>query len=286
MPLWSSALLALLSLVVLLFAIAAHLQARRRNARALYQRRLEDALSDGTLTPDEVAELEGLKLAKDLSQAEVRMAARAIYRGALRQVLADDHLGEDEDLALHELQAQLGLTDEELARDHLQLSRLRLMAQVEAGTLPDIEPPIPLVPHEHCHWVVQASFAERIGSRGRPYDHLRGIRLPLAGSEPFHVDGARVALRPNESVLPIDIGILVVTSRRLVFQGAKRTVSIPHARVETLILYEDGFLVQEIGGGSRGFLLVDDADLTVAVLRQAARRRRAEIKPLRSGRSA
>ena len=285
MPLWSSALLALLSLVVLLFAIAAHLQARRRNARALYQRRLEDALADGTLTPDEVAELEGLKLAKDLSQAEVRMAALAIYRGALRQVLADDHLGEDEDLALQELQAQLGLTDEELARDHLQLSRLRLMAQVEAGTLPDIDPPIPLVPHEHCHWVVQASFAERIGTGGRPHD-LRGIRLPLAGSEPFHVDGERDALRPDESILPIDIGILVVTSRRLVFQGAKRTVSIPHARVEAVMLYEDGFLVQEIGGGSRGFLLVDDADLTVAVLRQAARRRRAEIKPLRSGRSA
>ncbi len=44
MPLWSSVLLALLSLVVLVFAIAAHLRARRRSARSLYQRRLEDAL--------------------------------------------------------------------------------------------------------------------------------------------------------------------------------------------------------------------------------------------------
>jgi hypothetical protein len=285
MPLWSSALLALLSLVVLLFAVAAHLQARRRSARLLYRRRLEAALSDGTLTPDEIDELEGLRMAKDLTQAEVRMVARAIYRGALRDVLADARLIPEEDNALRALQAQLGLTDEELDRDHLQLSRLRLLAQIEAGTVPEIEAPIALVPHERCHWVVQATFAERIGV-ARGTDSLHGVRLTVTGSEPFRVDGKRVELRPNEAILPVDLGILVVTSRRTVFQGAKRTVSIPHARLDTVVLFSDGLTVEEIGGNSRGYLLVDDADLTAAVLQQAARKRRAEIRPLRPERSA
>jgi hypothetical protein len=285
MPLWSSALLALLSLVVLLIAIAAHLQARRRGARLLYQRRLEAALSDGTLTPDEIAELEGLQLAKDLSQAEVRMVARAIYRGALRDVLADARLVPEEDHALRALQAQLGLTDDELGHDHLQLSRLRLMAQIEAGAVPEIEAPIALVPHERCHWVVQATFAERIGV-ARSADNLKGIRLSVTSGEPFRFDGKRAELRPNEAILPVDLGILVVTSRRTVFQGAKRTVSIPHARLETVVLFADGLSAEEIGGNSRGYLLVDDADLTAAVLQQAARKRRSEIRPLRPEKSA
>ncbi len=251
----------------------------------LYQRRLEAALADGTLTPDEVAELDGLKMAKELTQAEVRMAARAIYRGALRDVLADDRLGADEDQRLRELQAQLGLSDDELARDHTHLSRLRLLAQVEAGQLPEIDAPIPLVPHERCYWVVQASFAERIGG-SRDDGELAGVRLAIAGTSPFRVIGERAELRPDETILPIDLGILVVTSRRVVFQGAKRTVSIPHARLEALVLYQDGLLPEEIGGHSRGYLLVDDADLTAAILQQAARKRRSEIKPLRPEKSA
>jgi hypothetical protein len=284
MPLWSSALLALLSLFVLLFAIAAHLQSRRRAARLLYQRRLEVALSDGTLTPEEIAELEGLRLAKDLSQMEVRMVARSIYRRALRTVLNEERLTPEEDRALLELQAQLGLTDRELQDDHLQLSRLRLLAQVDAGQLPEIDAPIALVPHERCHWVVQATFAERIGPMRA--GEMRGIRLSASGTEPFRVDGARDELRPSESILPVDLGILVVTSRRTVFQGAKRTVSIPHARVDTIVLFRDGLIPEEVGGHTRGCLLVDDAELTAAVLQQAARKRRAEIRPVRPGKSA
>lgn len=251
----------------------------------LYQRRLEAALADGMLTPDEMAELEGLRMAKELTQEEVRMAARAIYRGALRSVLADSRLAPDEDRALRALQAQLELTDEDLERDHVQLSRLRLLAQIEGGALPEIEPPIALVPHERCHWVVQGAFAERIGHpHGGEEPH--GIRLPIMGNDAFHVDGPREELRPNESILPVDLGALVVTSRRIVFHGAKRTISIPHARLDTLVLFQDGLLGEEIGGHSRGYLLVDDADLTAAVILQAARRRRAEIRPLRPEKSA
>lgn len=283
MPLWVSTLLALFSLAVLLLAVAGYLRWRRRQDRALYQSRLEAALADGTLSPDEAAELEGLQIAKELSHAEVRMAARAIYRGALRDVLADDRLGPEEDRALRQLQAQLGLTDEELDRDHHQLSRLRLLAQVEGGTIPEMDAPIPLVPHERCHWVVQASFAERIGTAAR---ELPGIRLTVNADDPFTTEGPRHELRPDDSILPVDLGILVVSSRRVVFQGAKRTVSIPHARIEAIVLYEDGIQPMEIGGSSRGYLLLDDADLTAAVLLQAARRRRAEIKPLRPGKSA
>jgi hypothetical protein len=285
MPLWSSVALALLSLLVLATGIYALLQARRRKSRGLYQRQLESALADGSLSADEIAELERLRQAKDLSSAEVRTIARAIYRRALNDALHDDHLSPEEDQALRGLQTQLNLSEAELERDHLQLSRLRLLAQVANGHLPVVEPPIPLVPQETCHWVVQTSFAERLGL-ARKADALRGIRLSVSGDEPLTVKGERDSLRPSEAILPIDLGVLVITSRRTHFQGAKRTLTIPHARLEHILLYADGIRLDELGGNAKAHLLVDDAEVTAAIMLQAARRRRAEIRPVRPGRTA
>jgi hypothetical protein len=285
MPLWSSILLTLISILILLVGVIALLEARRRTARRLYQRQLESALADGSLTEEESAELERLRQAKDLTSVEVRTIARAVYRRALHDALRDDQLSPDEDRALQSLQMQLRLSDIELEHDHLQLSRLRMLAQVAKGHLPVVEPPIPLVPQESCHWVVQCAFAERLGL-SRAADALRGIRLNVTDDAPLSVEGERDALRPSEAILPIDLGVLVITSRRTHFQGAKRTLSIPHARLEHIVLHADGLRLDELGGNAKAYLLVDDSELTAAILLQAARRRRTEIRPLRPGRTA
>jgi hypothetical protein len=265
------------------FAIALFGARRRGSVRRLYERKLEAALEDGTLSPDELAELDSFRAEKELTDAEVRMIARTIYRRALRDALADDALSDEEDEALLRLQTQLGLSNADIGGDFVQLSRLRLLARVQTGDLPIVEPTISLVPQERCHWVVQCTFAERIGLPGTG---PRGVRMSVTGSEPFSAHGTREELRPNDAILPVDPGTVVVTSRRTVFRGAKRTVSIPHARLDQVVLFGDGLRLDELGGKARGYLLVDDAELTVAVLLQAARTRREEIRPVRPGRTA
>jgi hypothetical protein len=277
--------------LVLLVALAAvvlvvRYRQRRRRARASYQRRLEAALADGVLTPDEIAELDRLRTEKELTPVEVRMVARATYRTILREAMKDERLTDDEDRLLHELQAQLGLTDRDLeAPDRVQLSRLRTLARLEGGQLPVIESPVDLVPHEKAHWVVQSAFAEQLDLPTPGRRQLRGIDLSLDDDAPFHAEADRDALRPAEDILPSDLGILVVTSRRTIFQGAKRRVIIAHARLQTLTLFADGIRLEEPGREMRGYFLTDDAELTAAVLLHAARKRRREIRPLgmRSG---
>lgn len=276
-------LLIVLAAFVVAFVIALLAARRRGQARRLYERKLEGALEDGTLSAEELAELDSFRAEKDLTDAEVRIIARTIYRRALRDALADDALSPEEDDALLKLQAELGLSNAEMGGDFVQLSRLRLLARIQAGDLPVVESTIGLVPQERCHWVVQCTFAERLGLPGTG---PRAVRLDVTGSEPFSAHGARDALRSNEAILPVDPGTLVVTSRRTVFRGAKRTISIPHARLEHVVLYADGLRLDELGGTARGYLLLDDAELTGAVLLQAARTRREEIRPARPGRSA
>lgn len=282
----SSILALLLASAILLAAGVLLLKRRRHSARRLYQNKLESAMADGVLTADEMAELDRIRTEKDLTGAEVRMLARATYRRLLRDALRDARLSAEDDAALRHLQGQLGLSESDLGRDVTHLSRLRLFARVDAGDLPVVDSPLALVPNERCNWVVQCTLADELRLPRSPRSELHGTALVVANGSAFNAGHRRSALRPNDRILPTDLGILVVTSRRTVFQGAKRTLSIPHARLEHIVLHADGLRLDHVGGGDGVFLLVDDAELTAAILLQAARLRRAEIRPSRSGRSA
>lgn len=276
---------AALAVVLLLWLGLAYVERRRRRARQQYREMLERALADGRLSVEEVAELDQLRARKELTHTEVRMIARAVYRGALRDALRDDRLTPEEDASLTRLQQELGLSERELGDDQEQLSRLRMLAHVSAGNLPEVEAPVQLVPGEVCHWLVQCALAERLDlpvEKPEP----RGTALRVMTTDAFTVEGVRDPLRPAEEILPVDLGIVAVTSRRTLFQGAKRKISIPHARLDTLVLYADGVRLDELNGATRRYLLVEDPELMGAVLLHAARRRRAEIRPARHGRSA
>jgi hypothetical protein len=258
---------------------------KRRRARNEYQRLLRQALEDGVLTPDEVEELEAVRRKGALTPEEVRMAALAIYRSALRDAAEDARLTDEEAAALERLQEQLGLTEQDLGADFGRLSRLRMLARIAEGNMPDVHSPVQLVPEERCHWVVQCTLADRISMPQTTRREIAGLQFATLDHTPFAAAGPRDRLRPAEDVLPSDLGALVITSRRTIFQGAKRTISVPHARAETVKLFADGVRIEEIAQSAKRYFLVDDPELACAILLQAARRRRAEIRPARPART-
>jgi hypothetical protein len=275
-------ILTLVISVAALVALRSYATRRRRRARAEYQRLLQQALDDGVLSPDEIEELESVRRQGALTPEEVRTAALAIYRVALRDAAADARLTEEEAAALERLQEQLGLSEHDLGADFNRLSRLRLLARIAESNMPEVQSPVQLVPEERCHWVVQCTLADRISTPQATRRELAGLLFQVPGTEPFAAAGERDALRPADDVLPNDLGALIITSRRTIFQGARRTISVPHARTDTIKLYADGIRIEEIGQSARRYFLVDDPELACAILLQAARTRRAEIRPARA----
>jgi hypothetical protein len=276
----------LIASVIALIALRHVAGRRRRRARIEYQRLLQQALDDGVLAPDELAELEAVREEGALTPDEVRMAALAIYRGALRDAAQDARLTPEEDATLRRLQEQLGLTEDDLGADLMPLSRLRMLARVAEGNMPEVQAPVQLVPEERCHWVVQSTLADRISLPNAVRRDLNGAGFAVLGNETFQASGLREALRPADDILPTDLGVLIITSRRTIFQGAKRTISVPHARVDTLTLYTDGIRLEELSQSARRYFLVEDPELTCAILLMAARHRRNEIRPARPHRTA
>lgn len=255
---------------------------RRRAARAAYGQKLEAALADGILTAEEAAELDELRVQEALTPAEVHVAALTAYRRALQEAIADQQLTPDEDVMLARLQRQLNLREADIAADLGHLNRLRLLARAATGTLPQVESPLALARNETCHWVVRATVADRLdlpgGSRVGP-----GGVLEVRGDAPFSVGAGRGSLRPSEDVLPTDLGILIATDRRTIFRGARHTLTIPHARLERITVYEDGLCLDAVGSSPFRYLLLEDADLVAAILLHAARRHRSQSGPPRSG---
>lgn len=268
-----------LPLIALGAAALSVLRRRRLRSRHLYQQHLERALADGILTEAEAQELASVREERDLSAAEVRMVAVSLYRRALKDAVSDARITEEEDETLLRLRHQLGLSDADLAQDVGQLQRIRLFAGVERGDLPVIDSPAALAEGEVCHWVVQGTLADKLVVPGRRTG-LRAISFDVGSNAEFSASDERSALRPSAEMLPTDIGVVLVTNRRTMFRGARRTVSVPHMKLRTLELFQDGVALTETDPPHSSFLLVADPELTAAVLLCAARKRQTELKNL------
>jgi hypothetical protein len=272
-------LLGLASLAVSAAAAGVFVRYRRHRSRSLYHQSLERALADGILTDDEARELASVREAHELTEAEVRMVALSLYRRALRDAVADSRITEEEDEVLQRLRSQLGLSDRDLREDVAQVQRVRLLSEVERDHLPHVDSPVPLASGEQCHWVIQARLADRLSTPGRKSE-LRKLRFAVASQDVFSADGERSDLRTSDEILPTDMGVLLITDRRTLFRGARRTVNVPHLKLLSIDLFKDGVSIEESEPARRNFFMVDDPELTAAVLLRAARDRSTQLRGL------
>ena len=254
---------------------------KRIRGRRLYKHSLEQALADGILTEEETRQLASVRAEEELSEAEVRMVALSLYRRALRDAEADSRITEEESEQLERLRGQLGLSARDLRGDHAQLQRIQLLAEIEREHLPHIEAPVQLASGEPCFWVVQARLGERLAVPGRKSE-LQHLSFDVAAGTPFSAAGDRSELRTSDEMLPVDMGVAVITDRRTLFRGARRTVAVPHMKLKSIDLYTDGIAIEENDPPRRNFLIVDDPELTAAVLLTAARIRRRDVSGLTS----
>jgi hypothetical protein len=258
---------------------ASMMRLRRIRSRKLYKQSLEQALADGILTDEETRQLASVRAEAELTEAEVRMVALSLYRRALRDAEADSRITAEEDEQLQRLRTQLGLSDRDLRGDVAQLQRVGLLAEIEREHLPHVKAPVQLASGEQSYWVVQARLGDRLAVPGRKSE-LRSISFDVDSATPFSAVGERSGLRSSDEILPIDMGVLVVTDRRALFRGARRTVAIPHMKLRAIELYQDGIAVEESDPARRSFLIVDDPELTAALLLCAARIRRRDVSGL------
>jgi hypothetical protein len=166
---------------------------------------------------------------------------KAVYATAASFVTSDGEVTDRERAALEHLGTILGL-GAELAPYKQQVERVAALSRLRRGELPIINlPVIPLQKQEQVHFVIEdvEFHQERVVSRG--YEgSSSGFSFRIARGVTYRTGAHRGRMVSRTSIVRLDGGRAVLTSKRIVFAGSSKGFSIPWRKVLSADAYADG----------------------------------------------
>jgi hypothetical protein len=164
--------------------------------------------------------------------------------------------------ALDSGQAQLAQLDHEIglredAQRYLGFDSLHLAAHLRANGVVPVESPIQLGPGEVAHLTRDAALAPPVHVAAPGPDGRGGAALAHTGIHHW-IGTLRAGSAPLPGGQPVDTGLLVVTSRRIVFAGHAGSTSVPIDAILAMDVYDDGLAVLQLGREAADVFLVPD----------------------------
>lgn len=203
------------------------------------------AVSAASATPStaitlarEFASQPGLAVLDSRELAERKAHAFLTYA---ETVLADDRLTVEEEDAFSEVAAALGITQERFQAEFGEtLSRL-VVARLNDGRLqPLAEHELMARQDESVYLEIAAASMKEVSIR-EWRGGTSGVSFRIAKGVRYHVGGIRGRSIVVGTELQVDdVGVLAVSSKRIVFMGDKRTVEISLAKLLNLDMFTDG----------------------------------------------
>jgi hypothetical protein len=164
--------------------------------------------------------------------------------------------------ALESERAQLAQLDQEIhlredAHRRLGFDSLHLAAHFRAYGVPVVESPVQLGPGEVAHLSLDAALAAPVHMAAPGPDGGGGASLSHTGVHHW-VGTFRGGPMPGAGGQPLDTGMLVVTSRRIVFAGHAGSVGVPLEAILAMDVYDNAVAVLQLGRESGDVFLVPD----------------------------
>lgn len=98
-------------------------------------------------------------------------------------------------------------------------------------------------------------------------------RIRIARGLSWRVGQLAVNRVTQDVLQEIDVGTLYVTSKRLIFNGSKKTTALPLRRILNFTIYQDGVQIEKDSGKDQYFMFDEfDGELLGAVLDAAIER--------------
>lgn len=206
-----------------------------------FKKALLDAAEDGKLTDDEIAHLEKKKADYGLSDADYDSIKVQVYEKAFAVAKADKVITEEEERDLEKLQRYLELPPSSIAKSQAELSRLKLLAEIKKGNLPvSTEANLITQKGEVCYWAEPSELLEERVVRRRYEGGSRGVSVRICKGVSYRVGAQRGQLVSDTAVVPVSTGKLILTSKRVVFTGDKKSFNSKLDKLLDVEFYSDG----------------------------------------------
>jgi hypothetical protein len=218
--------------------------------QAELRERVKEAVSDGRLSATDVQDIRSLQaeLEVDPPAADKTQVRRALFQDAFDAV-RNKGVTATGIHELHKIQKFLGLRDDQLDKAKFEMQRLRTLAEIRKGSLPQVSSAsvalrdVPLEEGEVAHYTMSVDILDQPSTRGAD-------GLAVAWGTPYPEGGARPHVLPEDGAREVGEATLVITNRRLVLKTAKKIAAVPLSAQAQISLYSDGLRLQRTVGNT------------------------------------
>lgn len=213
----------------------------KRKLKAL----LCEILEDGVLTPEEVHHVQELMEATGLTFDDISRWKRDLFKRAMKGVQARGATSAQLD-GLTAIQRYLTLPDSEVPQEISEIRRWRWLVNLrEHGPSPIEVHNVVLRKGEICYWEERATLYEEKVVRSGYQGGSRGVSIRVMRGVSFRVGNHRGNFVSEKADMPVAEGSLVVTNRRLIFRGDRKSFESKFEKVLELELFRDGIFYSE-----------------------------------------
>lgn len=126
--------------------------------------------------------------------------------------------------------------------------------------LPQVGVGVNLGPGEVCHWTGRASWYEFRKITKRIDYHGVTVSVPIAKGIRYRMGSIAPSAAREDRLVPIDDGVIYVTSKRLFFDGNKQNTSIPWRNLPGIQLFQGGLILDKSSGKDAHLMIERDAE--------------------------
>ena len=215
--------------------------------KGLYRTALLEAVNDGKLTKEEIRVLDAKKAELGLEDEDVKAMRAEVFATAFIASKEDSQVTKEEEEELVAIQKYLKLDDVEIQSNKKELMRLRLLNEIQQGNIPTITVSnLMTQKSEKVYWSEPAILAEEKVISRRYEGGSRGVSFRIMKGVSYRVGASRGHITNETGIVAIATGDLILTSKRIIFRGDKKSFSVNLDKVLDLQLFTNGFIFSEV----------------------------------------
>jgi tetratricopeptide (TPR) repeat protein len=204
------------------------------------------AVQDGKITDEEMESLNKAKAEYGLTDDDLKPIRAGMYLIAFNAAKSDSRITADEEHELKRIQTFLGITDAEIAHTQKDFLRLRLLDEIQRGNLPERSVSNVIIQKgETVYWAEYGTLLEERVTGTRYVGGSQGMSFRVMKGVSYRVGASRGHAVSETGIVPISTGTLILTSKRVIFQGDRKSFSLKLDAILDMQFYKDGIKLAE-----------------------------------------
>ncbi len=217
-----------------------------------FRQQLIDICADGKITDAELERINQLAQQYNIEQKDFNKVKIEAFRVAFRSVMNDGVLTHQEIDNILEVQQTLQVFNHEIPKEYAVLKLHQQLREIQNGILPQVRVSgLILQDNEIAHFVIQANLVEEKVINRTYQGGSSGLSFRVASGVTFRVGRQRGTMVSQTGLVEVDSGLFVITNKRFMFKGCKKSFAYTFKQLIGHSVYNDGIHLHSSRGATR-----------------------------------